>query len=391
MEISERLVVFAGENVASIAAIINYLQVNADPSTFSVVDGPILPPAVDAEPAPESTPEPTPEPTPDPTPDPTPAPPPAPVTATLTLAGDVAAVAGVEGSAERATFEQDFKTDVASALSVQAAQITITGIVAGSVAVTFDVEPCALCGGGAVTPTAITAAFSAVLTLPTVGISTTGPVSGVAAVVPQVTAAPPTSEPVASDDAPRKDAALAVVFGAIILAGLVIWCAVWFICCRESEEGGPARPQTDILRTELPADVPETQHDVLLRASIKGVRRLFLELDTSKNGKLDKSEVRVLGTQLGKDWSDADLAKIFKHVDTDKSSELDIDEFLKWYLPQVEEQAILADLEMYGMDLGVARPAAKPGRPESQLVPPEMAIHDDTWTSAMKTQPTARP
>ena len=83
----------------------------------------------------------------EPPPPPPPPPPVAPgsVVATLSLEGDVFTVAGVAGSSERESFESLFKADVAAALSVggdavAASQVTITGIVAGSVVVTFAVS-----------------------------------------------------------------------------------------------------------------------------------------------------------------------------------------------------------------------------------------------------------
>lgn len=99
------------------------------------------------------------------------------VEVTLTLSGALVAVAGAAGSNERAQFEASFAADVASILSasgpaVASSQITITGIVGGSVVVTFEVATSP--GGSPVTVSAVTTAFSAAITLPTVGVATTG-------------------------------------------------------------------------------------------------------------------------------------------------------------------------------------------------------------------------
>jgi hypothetical protein len=63
--------------------------------------------------------------------------------------------------------------------SVEAEQIVITGIVAASIAVTFDVIPHPTSGGDGITITALTEAFSDAVSLPTLGVSSTGPVSAV--------------------------------------------------------------------------------------------------------------------------------------------------------------------------------------------------------------------
>jgi hypothetical protein len=108
-------------------------------------------------------------------PPPPPPPPATKVIATLTLAGDVETVAGAEGSAERATFETAFKDDVAATVGVSVDQIAIVSITAASVEVVFEVLPTS--SGESVDASAVQTAFSDVVALPTVGVSTTGSIT----------------------------------------------------------------------------------------------------------------------------------------------------------------------------------------------------------------------
>jgi len=111
-------------------------------------------------------------------PPPPPPPPPPPATkviATLTLAGDVETVAGAEGSTERATFETAFKDDVATTIGVSVDQIAIVSITAASVEVVFEVLPTS--SGESVEASVVQTAFSDVVALPTVGVSTTGSIT----------------------------------------------------------------------------------------------------------------------------------------------------------------------------------------------------------------------
>jgi hypothetical protein len=106
--------------------------------------------------------------------------PPTSVIATLTLAADLVALAGVEESIERSEFEADFQEDVATVLrdhSVATSQITVISVLASSVAVTFEVSPNA--NGVSISQADLDAAFSGVLWLPTLRVSTTGAVSDV--------------------------------------------------------------------------------------------------------------------------------------------------------------------------------------------------------------------
>lgn len=105
---------------------------------------------------------------------PAPPPPATKVIATLTLDGDLETVAGAEGSAEREIFETAFKDDVAASIGVPTDRIAIVSITAASIEVVFEVLPTS--SGESVEASVVRDAFSDVVALPTVGVSTTGPV-----------------------------------------------------------------------------------------------------------------------------------------------------------------------------------------------------------------------
>jgi hypothetical protein len=179
-------------------------------------DGSCTLPVAPSPPADDNTPTPSPpadDNTPSPSPpasDSTPPPPPTPgsVTATLTLSGDLETVAGTAGSTERTTFEASFKADVAAAINppVSSERVSIISIAAGSVVVVFEVLPSA--DGVSVSASAITAAFSGEVALPTVGVSTEGAVQGVVATpatedtTPPPPPGPPSTENEKMDETP---------------------------------------------------------------------------------------------------------------------------------------------------------------------------------------------
>jgi hypothetical protein len=105
------------------------------------------------------------------------------VRATLSLDGELDAVAGVEGSAARADFVAAFSADIAATLGLaDASRVVIASIVAGSVVVTFDVMPDETEGSVEISIAVVEAAFAeAGVSLPTVGVTTAGPATGVSA------------------------------------------------------------------------------------------------------------------------------------------------------------------------------------------------------------------
>ena len=163
------------------------------------------PPPTPSPPGGDNTPTPSP-----PASESTPSPPPPPtagsVVATLTLSGDLETVAGAAGSTERTTFEANFKADVAAALNppVSSDRVRIVSIAAGSVVVVFEVLPSA--DGVSVSASAITAAFSGTVALPTVGVSTEGAVQ----VAEDTTPPPPPPPSPPSTDNEKMDSAPSV-------------------------------------------------------------------------------------------------------------------------------------------------------------------------------------
>jgi len=111
---------------------------------------------------------------------------PAVVNVALTLNVDIATIP--PGSPAEATFKTNFANDVASMLTgVNASQIEIIGIRAGSVTVNFRINPKAQASGPvSVDLDVVKAAFASTVTLPSVGASSTG----AASVTVQVAKAP---------------------------------------------------------------------------------------------------------------------------------------------------------------------------------------------------------
>jgi hypothetical protein len=56
-------------------------------------------------------------------------------------------------------------------------------------------------------------------------------------------------------------------------------------------------------------------------------------------------ELSVLGEKLNAGWTEEKLQAIFRAKDLDGSGEISVDEFLEWWLPRVEELAILRELD----------------------------------------------
>lgn len=138
--------------------------------------------------------------------------------------------------------------------SVEAEQILITGIVAASIAVTFDVIPHPTSGGEGITITTLTEAFNDAVSLQTLGISSTGPVSAVSSSPASGSGpSPPPGSGEEGNDAysgeiVSKEFALGLVVVLVIVV-LVSICAcvmVCAVCCRSKPEpaaqGGPPPP-----------------------------------------------------------------------------------------------------------------------------------------------------
>ena len=120
------------------------------------------------------------------------------VTAELTVNAELTTILQ-----NQASFKAGFATDVSTILGCSASQVVVPDYAAGSVIVSFAVTPAA--DGTAVTASALTSAFSGVVSLPTAGVSTTAALSTpvvVAAVTSAPTASPVTSAPTASPTSP---------------------------------------------------------------------------------------------------------------------------------------------------------------------------------------------
>eukprot|EP01043_Picozoa_sp_COSAG02_P043719 COSAG02_NODE_3835_length_6173_cov_2.602898_2_plen_347_part_00 len=108
------------------------------------------------------------------------------VRASLSLDGELEAVAGAEGSPARRQFEADFATDVAELVRIDSQRVAIASIVSGSVVVTFDIMPDGEDNGLEVST--VEGVFAAAgVSLPTLGLTTAAPATGVTAATPTAT------------------------------------------------------------------------------------------------------------------------------------------------------------------------------------------------------------
>jgi hypothetical protein len=127
-------------------------------------------------------------------------------------------MATITGSTQRTTFENHFKADVASLLSVSATRIAINSIRSGSVVVDFSVAPDT--DGSALAAADLTTTFATPVALASLGISTEGaistPVTTVATVV-----APSSGKASLTSAAERAVGALAAVLATVFVAMLL--------------------------------------------------------------------------------------------------------------------------------------------------------------------------
>lgn len=60
--------------------------------------------------------------------------------------------------------------------------------------------------------------------------------------------------------------------------------------------------------------------------------RLFAEVDVNGDGKLNKEEIKELGSRLGFKFSDMELEAAIAEMDFDQSGQVDFPEFYEWYI-----------------------------------------------------------
>jgi Ca2+-binding EF-hand superfamily protein len=122
----------------------------------------------------------------------------------------------------------------------------------------------------------------------------------------------------------------------------------------------------------------DSLHQELLAEERERVVALFNELDVSGNGTLNIEELRRLSDKMNAGWSEDKLESIFRAKDVDGSGELSVDEFLAWWLPRVEELAILAELNE--MD---AKASAEPGERKKLEDQDQTGGRDDALRKSM--------
>ena len=74
--------------------------------------------------------------------------------------------------------------------------------------------------------------------------------------------------------------------------------------------------------------------------SVKAMREAFDMFDADKSGTISVSEIKSVLAKLGKSMSDKQIKKMMDEVDTDKSGEIDFDEFLKMMGMSSEDELI---------------------------------------------------
>lgn len=58
--------------------------------------------------------------------------------------------------------------------------------------------------------------------------------------------------------------------------------------------------------------------------------KIFEDIDTDGSGFLDKEELKAVTVRLGEDFTDKEIRKIFKAMDTDKDGKVSLEEFINW-------------------------------------------------------------
>lgn len=98
-------------------------------------------------------------------------------------------------------------------------------------------------------------------------------------------------------------------------------------------------------KVKTSSKAPATEVIPGLRVEVeKEAREVFKKMDTSKDQKLDRKEITSMGKELKQNWTASEVDGIFQRVDKDKSNMIDIDEFLAWWVPHKEEEAIIKEL-----------------------------------------------
>ncbi len=83
-----------------------------------------------------------------------------------------------------------------------------------------------------------------------------------------------------------------------------------------------------LLEGDDDSDIDENELDSFRRAEVK---RLFDIVDSNKSNFIDKQEMIELLNGLGRDLTEDEINIGFEELDTDKSGQIDFEEFYAWY------------------------------------------------------------
>lgn len=77
-------------------------------------------------------------------------------------------------------------------------------------------------------------------------------------------------------------------------------------------------------------------------ADLERAKRIFEGIDLDRSGELDRNEIRELGAQLGAEMTDAELQGAMDEMDADGNGEVDLEEFLSWWMGARSSQSTWA-------------------------------------------------
>ena len=93
--------------------------------------------------------------------------------------------------------------------------------------------------------------------------------------------------------------------------------------------------------------------NMVTKEEVARLQKVFKQLDTNKDGKLQYAEVLKGYTEFYGDFAEAEVDRIFKMVDVDKSGEIDFSEFVTATVNRgdlLKDEKLKAAFELYDKD-----------------------------------------